>query len=173
MHSKNRYISTPLCTSHLHTQNTAHFRLCTVATQDPCIPALWWVAVGSACHHSAFAHLSFKCVPGMAHSWLCMPTVGFVAAMSVNDFWTSGTGNGKFHSHFSGTGIQVENSNPIFGNGNENSIKFHSHFREREWEWKIPFPTFGTGIGGRYSREFPGTGTGMASQNWVNFLLEI
>ena len=55
-------------------------------------------------------------------------------AMSGNDFWTSGTGtgNGKFHSHFSGTGIQVENSNPIFGNGNENSIKFHSHFRERE-----------------------------------------
>ena len=82
--------------------------------------------------------------------------------MSGNDFWTSGTGtgNGKFHSHFSGTGIQVENSNPIFGNGNgnENSIKFHSLFREREWEWKIPFPTFGTGIGGRYSREFPGSG---------------
>ena len=56
------------------------------------------------------------------------------------------------------TGTGMTNSNPIFGNGNgnENSIKFHSHFREREWEWKIPFPTFGTGIGGRYSREFPG-----------------
>ena len=38
----------------------------------------------------------------------------FGTAMSGNDFSTSGTGsgNGKFHSHFSGTGIQVENSNP-------------------------------------------------------------
>ena len=72
--------------------------------------------------------------------------------MSGNDFWTSGTGtgNGKFHSHFSGTGIQVENSNPIFGNGNgnENSIpifgngneseKFHSRLSGRELEDGIP-----------------------------------
>ena len=45
-----------------------------------------------------------------------------IAGVSGNDFWTSGTGtgNGKFHSHFSGTGIQVENSNPIFWNGNRN-----------------------------------------------------
>ena len=57
--------------------------------------------------------------------------------MSGNDFWTSGTGtgNGKFHSHFSGTGIQVENSNPIFGNGND-----------KESKWKIPFPFSGTGM---------------------------
>ena len=94
--------------------------------------------------------------------------------MSGNDFWTSGTGtgNGKFHSHFSGTGIQVENSNPIFGNGNgnENSIpifgngneseKFHSRLsgreledgipgnsREREWHHKI---------GSELSRKFRG-----------------
>ena len=53
-------------------------------------------------------------------------------------------------------GTGMTNSNPIFGNGNgnENSIKFHSLFREREWEWKIPFPTFGTGIGGRYSEMY-------------------
>ena len=65
-----------------------------------------------------------------------------------------------FDVPFPVTGTGMTNSNPIFGNGNgnENSIKFHSHFREREWEWKIPFPTFGTGIGGRYSREFPGSG---------------
>ena len=65
-----------------------------------------------------------------------------------------------FDVPFPVTGTGMTNSNPIFGNGNgnENSIKFHSLFREREWEWKIPFPTFGTGIGGRYSREFPGSG---------------
>ena len=63
-----------------------------------------------------------------------------------------------FDVPFPVTGTGMTNSNPIFGNGNgnENSIKFHSLFREREWEWKIPFPTFGTGIGGRYSCEFPG-----------------
>ena len=66
----------------------------------------------------------------------------------------------NFDVPFPVTGTGMTNSNPIFGNGNgnENSIKFHSLFREREWEWKIPFPTFGTGIGGRYSREFPGSG---------------
>ena len=78
----------------------------------------------------------------------------------------NGNASGKFHSRllrteipfpFSGTGIQMENSIPNFGNGNA-SGKFHSHFREREFEWQIPFPTFGTGIGGRYSREWPGTG---------------
>ena len=65
-----------------------------------------------------------------------------------------------FDVPFPVTGTGMTNSNPIFGNGNgnENSIKFHSLFREREWEWKIPFPTFGTGIGGRYTREFPGSG---------------
>merc|ERR1711983_660037 len=54
-------------------------------------------------------------------------------------------------------GKSQENFIPIYGNGNANG-KFHSHFRERECEWQIPFPTFGTGIGGRYSREFPGSG---------------
>ena len=90
--------------------------------------------------------------------------------------------NGKFHSHFReqecktiensipdfrerkipGNSREIpgkiqENFIPIYGNGNANG-KFHSHFRERECEWQIPFPTFGTGIGGRYSREFPGSG---------------
>ena len=90
----------------------------------------------------------------------------------------SGTGmwnvNGKFHSHFREQeckyiensipdfrerkipGKSQENFIPIYGNGNANG-KFHSHFRERECEWQIPFPTFGTGIGGRYSWEFPGS----------------
>ena len=73
-----------------------------------------------------------------------------------------------FDVPFPVTGTGMTNSNPIFGNGNgnENSIKFHSLFREREWEWKIPFPTFGTGIGGRYSREFPL----MVDQNWPAFI---
>ena len=73
-----------------------------------------------------------------------------------------------FDVPFPVTGTGMTNSNPIFGNGNgnENSIKFHSLFREREWEWKIPFPTFGTGIGGRYSREFPGSG--FPAHGWVN-----
>ena len=84
---------------------------------------------------------------------------GRETAMSGNDFWTSGTGtgNGKFHCHISGMGIQVENSNPIFRNrnGNENSIPIFGNGNDSE---KFPFLTFGTGIGGRYSREFPGTG---------------
>ena len=74
-----------------------------------------------------------------------------------------------FDVPFPVTGTGMTNSNPIFGNGNENSIKFHSLFREREWEWKIPFPTFGTGIGGRYSRdrEFPL----MVDMNWVGWFV--
>ena len=75
-----------------------------------------------------------------------------------------------FDVPFPVTGTGMTNSNPIFGNGNgnENSIKFHSLFREREWEWKIPFPTFGTGIGGRYSREFPGSG--IPAHGWFKVL---
>ena len=75
--------------------------------------------------------------------------------------------SGKFHSRLSGTGIPgnfQENFIPIFGNGNENG-KFHSHFLEQEGDWQIPFPTFGTGIGGRYCREFPGTG--IPAQPWA------
>ena len=73
-----------------------------------------------------------------------------------------------FDVPFPVTGTGMTNSNPIFGNGNENSIKFHSLFREREWEWKIPFPTFGTGIGGQYSREFPGSG--IPAHGWAGFI---
>ena len=79
---------------------------------------------------------------------------GVKPGVGGNDFWTLGTGTGmtnsilKFRERecewkipfpisfpFSGTGMQMENSIP--------------DFRERE---------FGTGIGGRYSREFPGSG---------------
>merc|ERR1712121_39981 len=88
--------------------------------------------------------------------------------MSGNDFWTSGTGNGKFDSHF--------------------------WERECECEWQIPFPFSGTGMqinkkfhsrlsGTENSREFPGnpgkfpgnprkisfpfTGTGMQMENSI------
>ena len=94
--------------------------------------------------------------------------------MSGKDFWTSGMGNGKFHSHFSGTGIQVENSNPIFGNGNgnENSIpifgntneseKFNSRLLGRELVDGIPGnsrerePEWHHKIGSELSRKFRG-----------------
>ena len=77
----------------------------------------------------------------------------------------NGNVSAKFHSQFRKIplnsreipGNSQENLIPIFGNGNANG-KLHSHFWERECEWQIPFPTFGTGIGGRYSREFPGSG---------------
>ena len=87
----------------------------------------------------------------------------FNSAMSGNDFWTSGTGtrNGKFRSHFSGTGIQVENSNPIFGNGNGN---------------EIPFPFSGTGMrvknsipdfrDGNWRTVFPGIPGNSQEREW-------
>ena len=56
---------------------------------------------------------------------------------------------------------------PTFGNGNgnENSIP---NFWEREREWKFHSRILGTGIRRCYSWEWLGTGTGMASENWVN-----
>ena len=46
---------------------------------------------------------------------------------------------------------------PIFGNGNA-SGKFHSQFLGMGMRVENSFPTFGTGIVGRYSRKWPGTG---------------
>merc|ERR1719454_2635969 len=104
----------------------------------------------------------------MQLAWSCTHVINCVisngnppskTAMSGNDFWTSGTGtgNGKFHSHFSGTGIQVENSNPIFGNGNGNE-KFHSRLSGRELEDGIPGNSreFPGNPGNSRDREFPG-----------------
>merc|ERR1711867_222590 len=72
--------------------------------------------------------------------------------MSGNDFWTSGTvtGNGKFHSHFSGTGILMKIPFPFSGTGMrvKNSIPDF-----RDGNWRTVFP----GIPGNF-REYPGSG---------------
>ena len=64
--------------------------------------------------------------------------------MSGNDFWTSGTGNGKFHSHF-----REWNA----------SGKFHSRLSGRELEAGIP--------GNSRDREFPL----MVDMNWVGWFV--
>ena len=76
-------------------------------------------------------------------------------------------GNEKLHSQLLGMGMT--NSIPNFWE------------REREREWQIPFPIFGngndkfhsqlsgTGMRRCYSREWSGTGTGMASKNRIKF----
>ena len=64
---------------------------------------------------------------------VCKNSAPSGAAMSGNDFWTSGTGNGKFQSHFSetvmkipfpflGTGMRVKNSIPDFRDGNWRTV---------------------------------------------------
>ena len=64
------------CQHHLTVSQTANLKSCTVALQQAIHQAskgnLWtWLTAGTACYHSAFAHLSFKSVPGMAYSRLC------------------------------------------------------------------------------------------------------
>ena len=67
---------------------------------------------------------------------------------SYSRLWQSipgnGNGNTKLHSQILGTGTGMKNSIP--------------NFWEREREWKNHSQFSGTGMGGRYSREWPGTG---------------
>ena len=76
---------------------------------------------------------------------------------SYSRLWQSipgnGNGNTKLHSQILGTGTGMKNSIP--------------NFWEREREWKNHSQFSGTGMGGRYSREWPGTG--IPAHPWNNF----
>ena len=106
-----------------------------------------------------------------------------LSGVSGNDFWTfgNGNGNGSAHSQTLGTGTGMINCIPNFWE-QEREWQIHSqiseiwmrvensipNFWEWEREWKCHSQILGTGKRRCYSREWPGTGTGIASQNWVN-----